>query len=325
MDTKQIELVAIHPLRPTVLEPLKAEFTLHVLANADDLGATLGAAAERVRGVVTSPMIGASTGVLNALPKLEIAALFGVGLERSDLKLAAERGIVVTTTPVLYEDVADLAVVLAMDVSRRITWGDRWVRAGGWAATGRQPESGRRFSGKRAGILGMGRIGRVLAPRLTAFGMSVGYYDPRPAPDLDYRPYSSSVELARDCDFLFLCAAGAVGQRHVVDAATLAALGPDGVFVNVSRGWLVDEPALVEAVTTGKIAGAGLDVFENEPNVPQALLDADNVVVLPHIASNTVESREDMDACVLQNIRSWFAGHGAVNPVPQVSVTPPNR
>jgi hydroxypyruvate reductase len=165
----------------------------------------------------------------------------------------------------------------------------------------------------------------VLAPRLAAFGMNVSYYDPRPAPDLDYRLCSSSLELARDCDFLFLCAAGAVGQRHVVDATTLTALGPDGVFVNVSRGWLVDEAALVEAVTTGKIAGAGLDVFKNEPNVPQALLDADNVVVLPHIASNTVESRKDMDACVLQNIRSWFAGHGAVNPVPQVSVTPPNR
>jgi lactate dehydrogenase-like 2-hydroxyacid dehydrogenase len=325
MDTEQIELVAIHPLRPTVLEPLKAEFTLHVLANADDLGATLGAAAERVRGVVTNPMIGASTVILNALPKLEIVALFGVGLECCDLELAAKRGIVVTTTPVpyFYEDVADVAVVLAMDVSRRITWGDRWVRAGGWAATGKQPELGRRFSGKRAGILGMGRIGRVLAPRLTAFGMSVSYYDPRPAPDLDYRPYSSSVELARDCDFLFLCAAGAMGQRHVVDATTLAALGPDGVFVNVSRGWLVDEPALVEAVTTGKIAGAGLDVFENEPNVPQALLDADNVVVLPHIATNTVESREAQDACILQNIRSWFAGHGAVNPVPHVAVTTP--
>jgi hydroxypyruvate reductase len=322
VDTKQIELVAIHPLRPTVLEPLDAEFTLHVLATAGDLG-TLGAAAERVRGVVTSPMIGASTVVLNALPKLEIAALFGVGLERSDLELAAERGIVVTTTPVLYEDVADLAVALAMDVSRRITWGDRWVRAGGWAATGKQPESGRRFSGKRAGILGMGRIGRVLAPRLAAFGMNVSYYDPRPAPDLDYRLCSSSLELARDCDFLFLCAAGAVGQRHVVDATTLTALGPDGVFVNVSRGWLVDEAALVEAVTTGKIAGAGLDVFKNEPNVPQALLDADNVVVMPHIASNTVESRKDMDACVLQNIRSWFAGHGAVDPVPQVAVTTP--
>jgi len=323
MDTKQIELVAIHPLRPNVLDPLGAEFTLHVLPNADDLAATLGAAAKRVRGVVTSPMIGASTTVLNALPKLELVALFGVGLERTNLELAAKRGIVVTTTPVLYEDVADLAVALAMDVSRRVAWGDRWVRAGGWEATGKQPATGRRFSGKRAGILGMGRIGRMLAGRLGAFGMSVGYYDPRPAADLDYRLFSSAVELAHECDFLFLCAAGAPGGGYLVDAATLAALGPDGVFVNVSRGWLVDQAALVDAVTTGKIAGAGLDVFEKEPHVPQALLDADNVVILPHIASNTDESREDMDACLLKNVRSWFAGDGAVNPVLSVPVTIP--
>lgn len=324
MDTKEIELVAIHPaLRPTVLEPLQDEFTVHLLAHPDELAVALGGAAERVRGLVTSPMIGASTGILSALPKLEIAALYGVGLERSDLDLAARRGIVVTTTPVLYEDVADLAVVLAMDVSRRITRGDRWVRAGGWLATRTQPEPGRRFSGKRAGILGMGRIGRMLAPRLSAFGMEVGYYDPKPSPDLDYRGYPSPAALALDSDFLFVCAAGVLGQPHVVDAATLAALGPDGVLVNVSRGWLVDELALIDALNTGRIAGAGLDVVENEPNVAQALLDADNVVVLPHIASNTLESREDMDACLLQNIRSWFAGQGAITPVTQVAPTNP--
>lgn len=323
MDMNQIELVAIHPLRPTVLDPLAAEFALHVLPNADDLAERLGSAAMTVRGLVTSPMIGASSELLNALPNLELIALFGVGLERTDLELAAERGIVVTTTPVLYEDVADLAVVLAMDVSRRVTWGDRWVRAGGWEATGKQPATGRRFSGKRAGILGMGRIGRMLAGRLRAFGLEVAYYDPRPAVDLDYQLYPNGTALAADCDFLFLCAAGAPGGGHLVDAAMLSALGPDGVFVNVSRGWLVDEAALVDAVTTRKIAGAGLDVFANEPHVPQALLDADNVVILPHIASNTDESREDMDACLLQNVRSWFAGEGAVNPVPLAPLTTP--
>ncbi|WP_246632748.1 2-hydroxyacid dehydrogenase [Pseudonocardia nigra] len=311
----RVELAAIGALRPAVLEALAAEFTLHEVGASADVAAALGPAAERVRGIVTSPMVGVSAPVMDALPKLEIVSLFGVGLERTDLTCARERGIVVTTTPVLYEDVADTAVVLAMDVSRRVTAGDRWLRAGSWAA-GQQPASGSRFSGKRAGILGMGRIGRMLAKRLAAFDMKISYYDPRPAPDVDYPPYSTGVELARESDFLFLCAAGGPGQRHLVDGEMLAALGPQGVFVNISRGWLVDEEALVDAVVTGTIGGAGLDVFDDEPNVPQALREADNVVLLPHIASNTFETRQDMDRCMVDNIRSWFTTGQAITPVP---------
>jgi lactate dehydrogenase-like 2-hydroxyacid dehydrogenase len=311
----RVELAVIGRQRPAVLEALGAEFTLHQVASVDDVAGSLGPAAGRVRGALSFPMVGFSAAMMDALPKLEIVTLYGVGLERTDLAAARERGVVVTTTPVLYEDVADTAVVLAMDVSRRITSGDRWLRAGHWAAGG-QAASGRRFSGKRAGILGMGRIGRALAKRLEAFDMQIGYYDPRPAPDVGYRLYGSGAELARESDFLFLCAAGGPGTRHVVDAETLAALGPDGVFVNVARGWLVDERALVDAVTNGTIAGAGLDVFDDEPNVPQALIEADNVVLVPHIASNTVETRDDMDRCVIDNIRSWFSTGKALTPVP---------
>jgi hydroxypyruvate reductase len=313
--SEQVELAVIGRQRPAVIEALSAEFTLHEVTSLDDVAGSLGPAAERIRGALSNPMIGLSAATMDALPKLEITTLFGVGLERTDLGAARERGIVVTTTPVLYEDVADTAVVLAMDVARRITSGDRWVRAGAWAAGG-QPASGTRFSGKRAGILGMGRIGRMLAKRLAAFDMEIAYYDPRPAPDVEYPLHPTSVELARESDFLFLCAAGAPGGGHVVDADTLAALGPDGIFVNVARGWLVDEGALVEAVTTGAIAGAGLDVFSDEPNVPAALVEAENVVLLPHIASNTFETRDDMDQCVIQNIRSWFSTGHAVTPVP---------
>jgi hydroxypyruvate reductase len=193
----RVELAVIGNQRPAVLEALGVEFTLHEVESFDDVAGSLGAAAERIRGALSSPMIGLSAPMMDALPKLEIVALFGVGLERTDLTHARERGIVVTTTPVLYEDVADTAVVLAMDVSRRIAAGDRWVRAGHWGAGG-PAASGRRFSGKRAGILGMGRIGRLLAQRLAAFDMTIGYYDPRPAPDLDHRLYSSGVELARE-------------------------------------------------------------------------------------------------------------------------------
>ncbi len=313
-SSDRVELAVIGRQRPAVIEALSAEFTLHEVTSLDDVAGSLGTAAERVRGALSNPMIGLSAATMDALPKLEITTLFGVGLERTDLVAARERGVVVTTTPVLYEDVADTAVVLAMDVSRKITSGDRWVRAGQWAAGG-QAASGKRFSGKRAGILGMGRIGRMLAKRLEAFDMQIAYYDPRPAPDVEYRLHRTGVELARESDFLFLCAAGGPGVGHVVDAEILAALGPEGVFVNVARGWLVDEPALVDAVVTGTIAGAGLDVFDDEPNVPQALIDAENVVLLPHIASNTFETRDDMDQCVIENIRSWFTKGRAITPV----------
>ncbi|WP_051579769.1 2-hydroxyacid dehydrogenase [Pseudonocardia acaciae] len=311
-DRAELAVVGFH--RDYVIDELSREFTLHPAGSPDTVADELGPAATRVRGVVTTPMVGVSSALMDALPKLEIASLFGVGLERTDLEHARERGVVVTTTPVLYEDVADLALVLAIDVSRRVSAGDRWVRAGQWPGHVYPPA--RRFSGRRAGILGLGRIGRMLARRLTAFDMEIGYYDPRPAPDLSYRPYPSAVELARESDFLFLCAAGAPGGGHIVDADILAALGPEGVFVNVARGWLVDEPALVDAVVTGKIAGAGLDVFDDEPHVPEPLLTADNVVLQPHVASSSVETRRAMDECMVENIRSWFSTGKAVTPVP---------
>lgn len=311
-DKAELAVVSFH--RDYVIDELSREFTLHTVGSPEKLVEELGPAAARVRGVVTSPMVGVSAELMDALPKLEIAALFGVGLERADLEHARKRGIVVTTTPVLYEDVADLAMVLAIDVSRQVSESDRWVRAGNWP--GRVFPPARRFSGKRAGILGMGRIGRMLSRRLAAFDMEIAYYDPKPAPDVSYRAYPSGVELARESDFLFLCAAGSPGGGHIVGAEMLDALGPRGVFVNVARGWLVDEPALVDAVVNGKIGGAGLDVFDDEPNVPEALLAADNVVVLPHVGSSSVETRGAMDECVVENIRSWFSTGKAVTPVP---------
>lgn len=312
-DKAELAVISFH--RDYVVDELGRDFTLHKVSSPAKVAEELGAAAERVRGVVTSPMTGVSAELMDALPKLEIASLFGVGLERADLEYARKRGVVVTTTPVLYEDVADLAVVLAIDVSRRVSEGDRWVRAGRWASGGHFP-SAHRFSGRRAGILGMGRIGRMLAKRLAGFDMEIAYYDPKPPSDVSYRSYSSGVELARESDFLFLCAAGGPGGGHIVTAEMLEALGPEGIFVNVARGWLVDENALVDAVVNGKIGGAGLDVFDDEPRVPESLLKADTVVVLPHVGSNTEETRRAMDECMVENIRSWFTTGKAVTPVP---------
>jgi hydroxypyruvate reductase len=307
-----VELAVIGPQRPFVLETLEREFTVHKVMDAPDKAAALQPVAERIRGVVTNAMAGLPSTIIEALPKLEICTIMGVGLERTDLALAAARGIVVTTTPVLYDDVSDLAVILGMTACRRIAAADRFVRSGQWLQ-GRIPPA-QKFSGKRAGILGLGRIGTALCARLQGFGMTIGYYDPMPKAGVPYQPYGSPVALAQNSDILFLCAAGGQGG-HIVTAEVLEALGPKGVFVNVARGWLVDEKALVEALTSGRLGAAGLDVFENEPHVPEALLGLDNVVLTPHIASSTEETMQAMGECLLDNVRSWFAGKGAVTPV----------
>jgi hydroxypyruvate reductase len=308
-----VEIAVIGPQRPLVLDALTKEYQVHNVIEAQDKIAALKPAAERIRGVVTNAMTGLSAEMIEALPKLELCAIMGVGLETTNLPRARERGIVVTTTPVLYDDVADLAVILGMCASRRIAAADRFVHSGQWLKGRIAPAQ--KFSGKRAGILGLGRIGTALAPRLQPFGMTIGYYDPLPKPEVPYQAYPSPVELARNSDILFLTAAGGPGVKHIVTGEILEALGPKGIFVNVARGWLVDETALVEALTSGKLGAAGLDVFEHEPKVPEALLGLDNVVLTPHIASNTEETMRAMGDCVLDNVRSWFAGNGPVTPV----------
>jgi hydroxypyruvate reductase len=308
-----VEIAVIGPQRPLVLEALTKEYQVHNVIEAQDKIAALKPAAERIRGVVTNAMTGLSAEMIEALPKLELCAIMGVGLETTNLPRARERGVVVTTTPVLYDDVADLAVILGMCASRRIAAADRFVHSGQWLKGRIAPAQ--KFSGKRAGILGLGRIGTALAPRLQPFGMTIGYYDPLPKPEVPYQAYPSPVELARNSDILFLTAAGGPGVKHIVTGEILEALGPKGIFVNVARGWLVDETALVEALTSGKLGAAGLDVFEHEPKVPEALLGLDNVVLTPHIASNTEETMRAMGDCVLDNVRSWFAGNGPVTPV----------
>lgn len=308
-----VEIAAIGVQRPFVLEALEQEFVVHKVWEAPDRAAALRPVAERIRGAVSNAMAGLPSAVIEALPNLEICAINGVGLETTDLALAKERGVVVTTTPVLYDDVADLGVILALCACRRIVEADRFVRSGRWLQ-GRM-EQARKFSGMRAGILGLGRIGMALAPRLQAFGVSIGYYDPLPKSGVPYQAYASPLELARNSDILFLCAAGGPGRGPIVTAEILDALGPRGIFVNIARGWLVDEAALVRALSEGRLGAAGLDVFENEPQVPDALLGLDNVVLTPHIASNTEETMRAMGQCVLDNIRAWFAGKGALTPV----------
>ncbi|MEM7023699.1 MAG: 2-hydroxyacid dehydrogenase [Pseudomonadota bacterium] len=308
-----IEIAAVGAQRPFVMEALEREYQVHKVFDVPDIAAALGPAAERIRGAVSHGMAGLTTEAIEAMPNLEICAINGVGLETTNLALAKERGIVVATAPVLYDDVSDIGVILAMNACRRIVEADRFVRSGQWLQ-GRMT-SARKFSGKRAGILGLGRIGMALATRLQGFNMTISYYDPMPKAGVPYESRESAVDLAAKADILFLCAAGGHTPGHIITKEVLDALGPKGVFVNVARGWLVDEPALVAALKEGRIAAAGLDVFEKEPHVPEELFALDNVVLTPHIASNTEETAQAMGECVLDNIRSWFAGKGAVTPV----------
>ncbi|MGI9490370.1 MAG: 2-hydroxyacid dehydrogenase [Geminicoccaceae bacterium] len=307
------EIAVIGAQRPEVQAALEAEFTVHNVYQEADRAAALRPIADRIRGVVTNAMAGVPTDVIDALPNIEIASIMGVGLEMTDVARAKERGITVTTTPVLYDDVSDLGIILAMSACRRIVQADTFVRSGQWLKGRYAPAT--KFSSKRAGILGYGRIGVALAKRLEAFDMTIGYYDPLPKEGVLYKSYPSAKALADDVDILFLAAAGGQGAGPIVTAEILDALGPKGVFVNIARGWLVDEQALVDALENGRIAAAGLDVFEDEPKVPEALLSMDNVVLTPHIASNTEETVKAMGDCVLDNVRSWFAGKGAITPI----------
>jgi len=248
-----------------------------------------------------------------------VISSFGVGLDRLDLAEAKRRGIAVGYTPdVLNDCVADTAFALLLDVARRTAEADRYVRAGQWSTPGVANvfPLGRKVSGAKLGIVGFGRIGRTIAKRGDGFEMVIRYHTRNPVADAPYPHEPSLIELARWADYLVVITAGGAGTRHLVNAAVLEALGPDGFIVNVARGSVIDEAALVAALKAGRIAGAGLDVFENEPNVPDELRNLDNVVLLPHIASATRETRQAMADRVFDNLQAFFAGRPLVSAAP---------
>jgi hydroxypyruvate reductase len=308
-----VELALIGGQQPFVLDELKKRFTVHpIFAEPDPYGA-LANVGPRIRGAVGHGMAGLTRRHLELMPKLEICALNGVGLETSDLPAIRERGVVLTTTPVLFDDVADLAIALALACCRQIAQADRFVRSGRWSAE-RLP-LGRKLTGMRAGVLGLGRIGIEVARRLEGFKAEIGYVDPV-RDDAPYKAYPDALSLAKESDILFLCAAGGPkGSPPMVGRDIFEALGPRGIFVNIARGWLVDEPALIAALGERRLGAAGLDVFFDEPKVPAQLIELDHVVLTPHIASSTEETMGAMGACVINNLVSWFSGRGALTPV----------
>jgi lactate dehydrogenase-like 2-hydroxyacid dehydrogenase len=269
-----------------------------------------------VRGVAGMTAIGAA--FIDALPKLEIIANMGVGYDSVDARHAAARGVMVTNTPdVLTEEVADTALGLLINAVRELPNAEQWLRQGRWEKEGAYPLTGATLRGRRAGIFGMGRIGIAIARRLEAFGLSVAYHNRRKVEGVPYAYHPTLIGLAGAVDTLISVAPGGAATDKAVNAEVLAALGPNGVFVNIGRGSTVDEDALIAALGKGVIRAAGLDVFAREPEVAQALIDLPNASLLPHVGSASVHTRNAMADLVVDNLISWFAGKGPLTPVPE--------
>jgi len=305
-------------LPPALMTRLAADYALHDLGAEADPQAFLAAQGHRFEALVTSAARGVDAAVIDTLPNLRVISSFGVGLDKIDRAAAARRGVAVGYTPdVLNDCVADTAFGLVVDTMRGFSAADRYVRRGDWAAGQPWPLS-RKVSGQRLGIVGFGRIGQTIARRAGGFDMAVRYHTRRAVADVACAHEPSLLELARWCDCLVVIVAGGAGTRHLIDASVLDALGPEGFLVNVSRGSVIDEPALVQALREGRIAGAGLDVFADEPNVLAALFELDNVVLLPHIASGTVETRAAMADLVAANLASFLSTGRLVAAAPVV-------
>lgn len=268
-----------------------------------------------IRAVVGSATAGADSALIDSLPSLEIVSSFSVGLDKIDLGKCKEKGIRVTNTPdVLTEDVADLAIGLILTTLRGISACDRYVRAGLWKAKG-DFKLTTKFTGKTVGILGLGRIGLAIAKRAEAFSCPISYYSRTEKTDLKYKYYPSVVELASNCDILVVACPLTAETRHIVNREVIDALGPKGLLINIGRGPHVDEPELVSALVEGRLGGAGLDVYENEPEVPEKLFGLDNVVLLPHVGSGTVETRNVMADLVVANLEAHFSKKPLLTPV----------
>ncbi|XAR67708.1 Hydroxyphenylpyruvate reductase [Bertholletia excelsa] len=267
-----------------------------------------------IRAVVGNASAGADAELIDSLPNLEIVACFSVGLDKVDLDKCKEKGIRVTNTPdVLTDDVADLAIGLILATMRRICESDRFVRSGKWKKGDFKLTT--KFTGKSVGIIGLGRIGLAIAMRAEAFGCPISYHSRSPKPDLKYKYYPSVVELASNCRILVVACALTEETHHIVNQKVIDALGPKGVLINIARGPLVDESELVSALVDGRLGGAGLDVFEHEPVVPEELFGLDNVVLTPHIGSGTVETRMAMADLVLGNLKAHFSSRPLLTPV----------
>jgi hydroxypyruvate reductase len=304
------EILVLTQIYEPTLAALQQEFIVHKMWTISDLDKISG----EVRGVVTTGMFGCTRAHVEALPRLEIIVCIGLTRGTVDLDAAKRRGIVVTqTVDFSWPHVADLAMGLLISVMRRIVVCDRFARSGRWRSE--YPPVGTGLYGKRCGIVGLGRIGKAIARRAEAFDMSVGYHGPHRKDDASYAYHPDLEEMARESDCLFVTCPASRETHHLIGHRVLEALGPNGFLINVARGSVVDECALISALKAGRIAGAGLDVFANEPSIPAELVEMENVVLLPHIGTATRELREGRGAAILANLRAHFSGQPVLNPM----------
>lgn len=307
------DVLVVAPLMSTVMEELEKHYTLHKLYEEADQDAFLGAVGERIRAIATGGR--ASAAIMDACPNLEIISSFGVGTDGIDSEHARKRGVPVCNTPdVLSDEVANTALLLLLATIRRFVAYDRFVRDGRWAREGDPPLT-RSIAGRQVGIVGLGRIGRAIAEKLQVFHCKLAYFARRERSDVPYRFYPDLVALARDSDALIVIVPGGAETRNLIDRNVMDALGPEGILVNVARGSVVDEPELVAALQEGRLGSAGLDVFVDEPHVPEALLAMDHIVLQPHQGSATIETRRAMGELVTKNLAAHFEGRPLLTPL----------
>lgn len=311
MSNETHNVMLVSQVMPYMAQALNEQYVVHEKDHITDPGAL-----QRIRAIVGGGDSKVEAKLMALLPHLEMISVVGVGYDGVDVKAALERGIRISHTPnVLNDDVADLALAHLLNVARRLPQADRFVRNSDWV-DGPYPLS-RKLSGSRLGLVGMGRIGQAIAKRALAFDMSISYTARSPRAEVPYTFHATPEALAANVDFLVVITPGGPGTRHLINAAVLKALGPKGYLVNVARGSVVDEAALVEALQKKQIAGAGLDVFADEPRVSAELRNLQNVVLTPHVGSATFETRKAMSDLALANLKAHFQGEPLVSPIPE--------
>ena len=312
----QPDILVTAPLPPFLYEPLKADYRCHDYYQSSHKPGLLAAEGARVRGLVQGGGTLTPTELLDKVPKLEIISVFGVGYDGVPVAYCKKRGLKVTNTPdVLTDDVADVALGLILMTGRGFVRLNRFAQAGEWEKRG--PELTTKLGGRKVGVLGLGRIGKAIAQRVAAMGMKVAYTGRKPQ-DVPYEYMSDLRSLAAAVDFLVVACPGGPATKNIVDSGVLAALGKRGTLINIARGSIVDETALVTALKAGSIKGAGLDVFADEPHIPAELLAMDNVVLLPHVGSATRETRQAMGDLCKANLDAYFGGKGVLTLIPEL-------
>jgi lactate dehydrogenase-like 2-hydroxyacid dehydrogenase len=324
MAGEKPDVLLVGARKPVLINGLEPKVNLHDYLGAKDKDALVASIADKVRAIAiayTANKVDAA--FMQKFPKLEQISSFGVGYDHIDAKWAGEHGIIVTNTPeVLNEEVADTALGLLLCTVREFPQAERYVRAGKWV-NAQYPLSKATLRNRKVGIVGMGRIGKAIAKRIDAFGVPVVYHSRNPQ-SVDYQYYPNLIDMARDVDTLMVIVPGGAATKNLINADVLKALGPNGIVINMARGSVIDEPALIEALRNKTIYSAGLDVFVNEPEVPKELLEMDNIVLFPHLGSSTEVTRAAMDQLVVDNILAWVAGKAPLTPVPETPY-PPKR